>query len=60
MTGYRNYLMATKRMWNLQLTSHGRPPARRILRSLILYRRYVSAYLKAKRAVIAGVETVDA
>jgi hypothetical protein len=60
MTTYRRFLIQTKAKWNLQLTSNGRPPARRVLRGIIHYRAYVQSYLKAKRAVIAGLEMVDA
>jgi hypothetical protein len=60
MESYRRYIIETKRVWNRQLTSHGRPPAKRIARSLIHYRAYVASYLKAKRAVLAGVELVGA
>lgn len=60
MTSYRRFIIETKSKWNSQLTSHGKPPARRIVRSIIHYRPYVDAYLKAKRAVLAGQELVDA
>jgi hypothetical protein len=60
MCSYRRYVVGTKRKWNLQLVSTGRPPVRRIARALLLHRQYVQAYLKAKRAVLAGQELVDA
>ena len=60
MTSYRRYIVGTKRKWNLQLVSTGRPPAKRIARAVFLHRAYVQAYLKAKRAVFAGQEFVDA
>ncbi len=60
MTAYRQYILNKKRHWNLQLISQGRPPSRRAARALLYYRNYLDAYLKAKRAVVAGEEEVDA
>lgn len=47
MTIYRRYLIDLKRK-------------RGTARNLIHYRGYLGAYLKAKRAVVAGQELVDA
>jgi len=60
MSAYRHYILATKRNWNLDRTSHGKSPARRIARALVHYHGYMDSYLKAKRAVVAGNEMVDA
>ncbi len=60
MTSYRRYIVGTKGKWNSQLISKGRPPVKRIARAVLLHRAYVEAYLKAKRAVFAGKEFVDA
>lgn len=60
MTTYRRFLVQTKRKWNLQVTSTGRLPVKRIARGLLFYRAYVDAYLRAKRAVLSGQELVDA
>ena len=60
MTTYRRFLVQTKRKWNLQVTSIGRSPVKRITRGLLFYRAYVDAYLKAKRAVLSGEELIDA
>lgn len=60
MTSYRRFILGTKRKWNLQMVSNGRLPAKRIARSLLLHRNYSDAYLKAKRAVLAGQEFADA
>jgi hypothetical protein len=60
MTSYRRFLVQIKRKWNLQVTSSGRAPVRRIARGLLFHRAYVDAYLKAKRAVLTGQDLVDA
>lgn len=60
MTTYRRFIVEGKAKAALQSRSHGRDPSKRAMRALIHYRAYVDAYLKAKRAVLAGQEMVDA
>lgn len=60
MNSYRHFIVGTKRKWNLQAVSSGQAPAKRVARALLFHRAYVEAYLKAKRAVFAGEELVDA
>lgn len=54
MTRYRQYILNTKRKANADRVSHGRPPARRVARALIHYRKYIDTYLAAKRQVLAA------
>lgn len=60
MVSYRHFIVGTKRRWNSQVVSAGRLPVKRAARGLVHYRGYVDAYLEAKRAVLAGRESVDA
>lgn len=60
MTCYRKFILGTKHKHNLDLISQGKDPSKRAARSLIYYKAYVAAYLKAKIAVINGEELVDA
>lgn len=60
MTTYRRFIMEGKASHNLNRISQGRPRSRRCMRAQIHYRAYIDAYLKAKRAVIAGLFWVDA
>lgn len=60
MLSYRRFILGTKRRWNLQISSAGQPPVKRIARALLLHRSYVDAYLAAKRALLAGQVRVDA
>lgn len=60
MTSYRHFIVGTKHKWNAQAVSSGLPPAKRAARALLFHRAYIDAYLKAKRAVFAGEELVDA
>lgn len=57
MTSYRRFLLTTKRKWG---TRPGHTSRNRSIRSLIHYRRYIDAYLEAKRAVVAGRQMVNA
>ncbi|MBV6418045.1 MAG: hypothetical protein CMLOHMNK_02825 [Steroidobacteraceae bacterium] len=60
MVSYRRFILGTKHRWNAQIVSAGRLPAKQAARGLVHYRGYVEAYLEAKRAVLAGRESVDA
>lgn len=52
MRAYRLKILNTKAKWNTQLRSNGRPPSRRIARSLLHYRSWLGQYLIAKRAFL--------
>lgn len=60
MDSYRHFIVGTKRRWNAQIVSAGRMPVKQAARGLVHYRGYVDAYLEAKRAVLAGRDSVDA